>query len=418
MKVCFCGNRFPPNVIGGAEVVMHDLAVQLRERGHQVSVLSLSDTRSGGRSVVDELDVRIIPNVNVYNQFAHEDRGRIKKALFGVIDTFNPLVLFLVWRELKSLGVDVLCTNNLKGMGPAVWLAAWVLRVPVVHVMHDYWLVCPVTTRFRNGRACTGVCKGCHRASAPKARLSRFVDHAVGVSRFVMERHREQGFFRSAAQSVIYNSRPPMMAAQEAQATQATRAHTPFRVGFIGRTDATKGIREFFDSVAEAAALTPAIEVHVAGRDNEQLMPALIDAYPGLKIVCHGFMNARTFYETVDLVVVTSMWDEPFGVVAIEPWEFHKPSISFASGGLPEVFAALPDLVVPRGDCAALGALIARLASDEAFYLDTARRCHVQRAHFMPVQQVQEFERVLLSTASRQGKSSNALPRVRADRDA
>jgi glycosyltransferase involved in cell wall biosynthesis len=416
VKICLCGNRFPPNVVGGAEVIVHDLAVQLRDRGHEVSILTLSDTRSGARSVVDGLDVRIMPNMNVYNQFVQDDRGPLKKALFAVIDTFNPVVFLLAWRQLKSLGVDVLCTNNLKGMGPAVWLAARALRVPIVHVMHDYWLACPNITRFKNGRACVGFCKSCRQASVPKAWLSRLVGHAVAVSKFVLERHRDQAFFPRAEQSVIYNARPPMVTMQFHR-NQPSKPHTPFRVGFIGRTDATKGIREFFASVAAAAEITTAIEVHIAGRDIDNVLPELIAAHPQLKVVYHGFMAAAAFYETVDLIAVTSMWDEPFGMVAIEPWEFYKPSIAFASGGLAEVFAALPDLSVPRGDCVALGTLIGRLACDEAFYLDAARRCHAERANFMPAQQVDQFERVLLAATGRDGSMKTSRP-TQADRDA
>ena len=166
MKICLCGNRFPPNVVGGAEVVVHDLALQLKARGHDVSVLTLADSRKGSRTVVDDLDVRIVPNVNIYNQFEHAVRSGPKKAVFGVIDTFNPLMFMLAWRQLKSLRPDVLCTNNLKGMGPAVWIAARMLRIPVVHVMHDYWLICPTATRFKNGAACTGSCNGCAKVSA------------------------------------------------------------------------------------------------------------------------------------------------------------------------------------------------------------------------------------------------------------
>jgi glycogen(starch) synthase len=417
VKICLCGNRFPPNVVGGAEVMVHDLAVQLRDRGHDVYILTLSDTRSGSRSVVDGLDVRIMPNMNVYNQFVQDDRGALKKALFALIDTFNPVVFFLAWRQLKSLGVDVLCTNTLKGMGPAVWLAARALGVPIVHVMHDYWLACPNIVRFKNGRACEGSCNSCRKASTPKAWLSRLVGHAVAVSKFVLERHRDQHFFPRAEQSVIYNA-PPPMAAMPFQRTQPAKPHTPFRVGFIGRTDATKGIREFFESVAAAARITTAIEVHIAGRDIDNVVPGLIDAHPQLKVVYHGFMSAAAFYETVDVIAVTSMWDEPFGMVAIEPWELYKPSVAFASGGLGEVFAALPDLSVPRGDCTALGTLIARLASDEAFYVDAARRCHAERVNFMPTKQVDQFERVLLAATTRADGFMNASPPGQADRDA
>jgi glycogen synthase len=394
VKICLSANRFPPNVVGGSEVIVHQLALQLKARGHEVSILTLSDSRSGSRTKVDGLDVRMLPNVNVYNQFAHEARGGVKKALFGVIDNFNPLVFVLAWRQLKSLGPDVLCTNTLKGMGPAVWLAAWMRRVPVVHVNHDYWLVCPRSTLFANGKACTAACKGCRSVSRPKAWFSRLVGHVVSVSRFVRARHDEYKVFPHARHVVIHNSRPLM----SAQVPVPHKPSMPLRIGFIGRTDATKGIAEFFASV-DAARLA-GLKVHIAGRDNDNELAALRLRYPHLDVVHHGFVDSRVFYESVDLVVVTSMWDEPFGMVAIEPWEFHKPSVAFASGGLAEVFERLPELLVPRGDTAALGALIRRLATDTAFYLESARRCHAEREHFLPARQVRELERVLVSAAT------------------
>jgi glycosyltransferase involved in cell wall biosynthesis len=173
---------------------------------------------------------------------------------------------------------------------------------------------------------------------------------------------------------------------------------TPFRIGFIGRIDETKGIAPLFASVERANV--QGIELHIAGRDKEGFLPDLIRQYPGLTVKHHGFMDREAFYEMVDLVVVTSMWDEPFGIVAIEPWEFGKPSIAFASGGLPEVYEGMPELVVPKGDTGALGALIGRLATDRAFYADMASRCHAQRERFVPPKQALELERVLTSAVT------------------
>jgi glycogen synthase len=262
-------------------------------------------------------------------------------------------------------------------------------------MLHDYWLTCPTSTMFRNGRACNQTCNGCRSVSAPKAWFSRLVGHVVGVSEFVLERHRREGFFGNAQPCVIHNARQPFNAIPSTQ----TEPRKPFRLGFIGRTDATKGIREFF--AGAAAAQSDNVELHIAGRDNEQILDQLIAEYPGLKVVRYGFVPAKDFYPLVDLVVVTSMWNEPFGMVAFEPWEFFKPSIAFDSGGLPEVFSTFPELVVPRGDVAALGALIRRFIEHPDFYRDTARRCHERRNHFLPPRQLQQFEAVLRAAARR-----------------
>ncbi len=220
----------------------------------------------------------------------------------------------------------------------------------------------------------------------------------MSVSRFVEARHREAGFFAHRESVVIYNA-PALMRELRPVPALTHMTRRPFKVGFIGRTDVTKGIEHFFAGIAAADILD--MEVHIAGRDNEKRIPGLIARYPQLKVTYHGFMEREAFYELVDLVVVTSMWDEPFCIVAIEPWELFKPSVSFAAGGLPEVFEHLPELVVPRGDIEALGASIARLANDAAFYADVALRCHRERSRFMPRAQADAYERVLISAARR-----------------
>src|ERR1700744_2266172 len=117
MKVCLCNNRFPPHVVGGTEMVVYDLAIQLRDRGHDVSIFTLSNSRSAENVLVDGLRVHSMPNTTIYNQFFHAERSGLKKAVFGALDTFNPLVFLYALRHLRRLDIDALCTNNLKGMG-------------------------------------------------------------------------------------------------------------------------------------------------------------------------------------------------------------------------------------------------------------------------------------------------------------
>lgn len=399
MKCCICNNRYPPYVVGGTELVVHELATQMRERGHDISVLTLGNRRRSDTTVTERIEVQQMPNFNVYNQFQPVPRSGLKKALFGAIDTFNPLVFLYALRYFATRDFEVVCTNNLKGMGPAVWLAAWLCRIPVVHVIHDYWLVCPTSTMFRNGRACERACAGCHKVSRPKAWMSRLVSSVVGVSRFVLERHRQEGFFGGASLGVVHNARS-LFGGARVDASGSAGVRRPLRVGFIGRADLTKGIDMFFDAAASSGLAD--IELHIAGRDNDGMLDACAKKYPELTLVRHGFMNPAEFYPLIDVVAVTSMWDEPFGMVAFEPWEFSKPTVSFASGGLPEVYDGLDDLVVPRGDTRALGAVLRRFADDPAFYADTARRCHARREHFLPRRQVEQFESVLQAAASRE----------------
>jgi len=235
------------------------------------------------------LDVCFLPNLNVHNQFANDDRCWVKKEYPGPIDTFNLLVFLLAWSQLRLLGVEVVRANNLKGMRPSAGLAAWVLRLPVVHVIRHDWLVCPSSTRFNNRRASAGSVKRCRHVSAPKTWFYRLLSHAISVRKCVLDEHREQNLFTHATQSVIHDSRPSITS----ERTQLTKPHASVRVGVIGRTGVTKGIGQCFGRVVEAIAVTSAIEVHIAGRENENVLPTLFDKRSGLKVVYRGFMERQ-----------------------------------------------------------------------------------------------------------------------------
>lgn len=377
---------------------MSYLAAGLKEKGHDVSILSLSDTRSKVVYEWDGVEVFSMPNLNIYNQFKNGERHRWKKIIFSVLDIFNPLVFLRALAYLGKRKVDVMCTNNLKGIGPAIWLAAAVRGIPIVHVIHDYWMICPSSTMFKSGCSCTSICRSCKTASLPKMFLSRLVRSVVGVSRFVLDRHVEQGFFPRSRSVVVHNSRPSMNASGDVPEKKGG-----FVIGFIGRLEAAKGIREFFEGVR--ASRLADVEIYIAGRDRDGILDELTEEYGEFDIKYFGFVEPTQFYLLVDLVVVPSMWDEPFGNVAFEPWEFGKPTIAFASGGVPEVFGDIRELVVDRGDVVSLGKLINRMAMDAEFYADIASRCAERRAYFLPDRQIGEFERVLLEIQTRDGRA-------------
>jgi glycosyltransferase involved in cell wall biosynthesis len=72
----------------------------------------------------------------------------------------------------------------------------------------------------------------------------------------------------------------------------------------------------------------------------------------------HGVMAAA------DLVVVPSVWEEPFGLVAAEAQILGVPVIASSRGALPELMGAGRFGLVFEPDPAALAAAITRLAAD------------------------------------------------------
>jgi glycosyltransferase involved in cell wall biosynthesis len=160
----------------------------------------------------------------------------------------------------------------------------------------------------------------------------------VGVSRFTLDRHLACGYFAAdlaadfapAQRHVILNAVAPSFAA----VVRDQRAARPLRLGYVGQLVPAKGVREL---VAQMRAWTPAqCELRVAGtgaRAFEDLLRS--EAPPNVKLL--GFVDPRQLYESIDVLVVPSLWEEPFGMIVIEAYMQGVPVIAARRGGLPEI---------------------------------------------------------------------------------
>ena len=71
-------------------------------------------------------------------------------------------------------------------------------------------------------------------------------------------------------------------------------------------------------------------------------------------------------YAASDVAVVPSVWQEPFGLVAVEALASSRPVIASGAGGLPEVVDEGCGVLVPPGDERALLEAMRALADDAA----------------------------------------------------
>jgi glycosyltransferase involved in cell wall biosynthesis len=70
---------------------------------------------------------------------------------------------------------------------------------------------------------------------------------------------------------------------------------------------------------------------------------------------------------SVYLAVLPGLWDEPFGLVAIEAMAAGRPVVAYEGGAMTEIMEnGVSGVVVPRGDVEALTAAVVDLLNDEA----------------------------------------------------
>lgn len=117
-------------------------------------------------------------------------------------------------------------------------------------------------------------------------------------------------------------------------------------VGYVGRLDPLKGIEQLlaaYRSMAQRSSRRLCLVVcgeataHLGGAQSEYGRQLRAGSPPGV-IWLGKRTDVDRVYRALDLVVVPSQWDEPFGLVAIEALASEVPVIATRRGGLAEVF--------------------------------------------------------------------------------
>lgn len=331
MKPLFISSLYHPNQVGGAEKVARLVAEGMLAHGHQPVVVTTQEGPGDRIAHVNGVKVYYIGLKNLYWPYARKERSAIAKASWHGIDRYNPLMARAVARVLVSERPDVVNTHSLTGFSCAVWHSEKSRRLPLVHTLHDYALMCPKTSMFKDGANCRGQCATCALYTSPSKRMSQRVDHVVGVSRFTLERHRAAGYFQAAGQAhVIYNG----VAGQPAAGPRQEPRGGPLRLGYVGQLTAQKGIREL---VRQMGDWQPGqCELLVAGK-GAVAYEAMLRAEAPENVRFLGFVNPDEVYREIDVLVVPSLWEEPLGMTVLEAFMHGVPVIVSRRGGLPEL---------------------------------------------------------------------------------
>ncbi|HEX5659963.1 MAG TPA: glycosyltransferase family 4 protein [Polyangiales bacterium] len=387
-KLLFVSNMYAPHVIGGAELCVQTLAEQLTREGHQVTIATLSRTSEPSVHEVNGIPVHRLPIANVYVPFSGQ-YGALRRSAWHALDVYNPVMGERIGALVDQLKPDWVATHNVAGFSTAAWHAVKRRGVPLAQVLHDYWAVCPQTRMNKDGHNCETPCTVCTVFSAPKKPASRWPDVAIGVSRFALERHLKHGYFPNARTGVVYNGapyRPP---------TERRQPGKPITLGFIGRIERPKGIEVLLEALSRIPG--ERFRLRVAGKAVD---PAYLDElkqrFPMPQVEYLGFVPAAELYESIDLLVVPSLWHETLCVVVYEALGFGVPVLASRVGGIPEILDGQGcGWLFEPGNAQDLEANLRRLLDGWADPQGVWERAIARRAFFTPERQAADFLAVL-----------------------
>ncbi|MDQ2681821.1 MAG: glycosyltransferase family 4 protein, partial [Candidatus Eremiobacteraeota bacterium] len=251
----------------------------------------------------------------------------------------------------------------------------------VVH-LHDHRAFCPNGDRVypRGGHICAkpmgtacvvhSLTNGC--AYGPRLRTLKLIarrhlvrDRIAAADRIVVlsDYMVRLAVLNGCAPNRILILDPPL--ADDAFRDQPFEQPIANQILFIGRVVPQKGLRSLIRALAKVNDSTRP-HLQIAG-EGPELAAALADAAAlRVRVTTLGALDAAGIRDAIDgarMVVMPSLWGEPFGLVGIESLARGRPVVAYDSGAINEWLGEAGRLV-PRGDEPALARAIESLADE------------------------------------------------------
>lgn len=325
MRILFFSELYFPNISGGAEICVQMLAEELVKAGHTVYVCSIADTDN--RSTKNGVNLIYLKFHNIYWEYQHRGNA-LEKAIWHTIDMYNVSFRHDISQIISEVSPDIVHTNNICGFSSVLWTIAKEHHIPLVHTIHDHYLLCYRTTMFNKGKRCRKQCIPCRFASFFSRRESHKVDAVIGVSQYILNKHLENGFFKNAT---IRKNIPNGVLVREHP--EIERENTV--IGFMGAIVPFKGVEKLMADFCRLDDHNWTLKL--AGNGSDDYISSLKTRYNQNNIQFVGRVDPDSFLSSISLLVVPSLGNEAFGRVIVEAMRNTCPVIVSNRGGMPEL---------------------------------------------------------------------------------
>ena len=361
-KVLNIAESYPPGYAGGAAVYVHDTCRYLAERGHDIRVLCSEANENAPYSIREET----IEGVRIYRlnlpYFRGEDPGgwmidtaewkkhcaRTQTALKEILADWQPDLI--QYHTPYSVVEECL----------PVFLER---KIPVVGMTHDFWTICMRLGLSRSpvDEICTGPAPakclecvyshfdGSHAAAFAKlpwrvAKLGAYPAYRTW-SRLNLRNHTDGLICYSKAMTEAHAGRVKGLVEHislgidltELPAPFEGRPRKPLRFGFAAGFVDYKGIWDILDTVKSLKEKGYEFEVHIWG--PKQAEAPIIERDIEDRVKLRGLYAPAEIwdvYAEMDVLLMTSRWNEPYGRVIQEAAAAGAPSIAARVGGITE----------------------------------------------------------------------------------
>ncbi len=392
MKILVVLHDYLPRHTGGSEIHAHQAARELARRGHAVTALFTERDLAARDGDVRAGELDGVRTLEIVHQREYAD---VRESW----EEERSLAHFRA--QLAALRPDVVHFQHLAIWGSRCIPAARASGARVLVTLHDYHLLCDVSTLLRpDGELCAagprGDCDACLRRHAlwparwgggtpesiwPAAARARFERHradlaaahvVISPSRFLARTFAQAGFRAEGEFEILKAGYPGLR--KPARRRDLTR---PLRVGYAGGIYFSKGVHVLVRAFRHLRCDPVELAVHGHLDWFPDYAAELRREAEGSPIRFHGPFDpgaVDAVFAQLDLLVVPSVWYENMPITIHEAYRHGIPVVATDLGGMAEaVEHDVTGLTFPRGDERALAQRIRALARDAQLYDRLAR---------------------------------------------
>jgi glycosyltransferase involved in cell wall biosynthesis len=390
-KIMFISDLFPPYVVGGTDAYLKTIVDELSSRGYETIVVSsvpwkkLLDPLRFTRRVAGNAVMYEITNANFFHESLFASKKSYAKFVWRILSFLLPIPsIFILKSIIEQERPDLIHTHNLHSYHPLLFRTLRKYKIPRVHTLHDFYLLCPrVSLLHRNGNLCAaGVESGDLIVTHPKTVCMTYrkimssttegvFDVVLSPSAFVLNKHRDSGFFSDSELKVLQLGIP-----QVDLPTQRRTEKDPKTVKFlyVGGLTRVKGVHMLLQAIKNIHAGN--VIFYFAGEGDlhrEIESVSKVDQ----RVVFLGFVSGKVkqdLFRSCHCLVVPSTSYENSPVVIYESFSHGLPVIASRIGGIPELIEhGVNGLLFSPNSVDQLAEAIQRLVTDESLLCELSR---------------------------------------------
>ncbi len=324
-KVLIVHNYY--QIPGGEDTVVENEKKLLEEHGHEVLLYSRNNSE-----------------LKYFSKW--------QKLMLPITTVFNPKT----YREVKQIicenNIEIIHVHNtLNLISPSVYYAAFSCKIPVVQTIHNFRLLCPGATFYRDGHICEDcVTKGlgcavknaCYRGSKLQTLacvISTWIHRRLGTYGklnyiCLTEFNRKKLLGLKCVKASRVFEKPNFVYGDTHFEMVAAKDRDYFI--YVGRLDELKGIKILFGAWKLMGATTPKLLVCGTG-PMEEWCQNFVQNNPECNIEMKGFVaniEAKKLIANAKALILPTQWYEGFPMTIVEAYSVGTPVIGSDMGNV------------------------------------------------------------------------------------